>query len=277
MAAPLGPDSLAWRLGFDRRALLLAGRSLLMQVMHPVIGAGVHDHSVFRTDPWGRLERTVGSLVTQLFGGPDAVAEGQRLRETHRSIRGTGFHGERYSALHPEPYAWVHLSIFSSMLELYGLFEQPLTGAQQRQFYAEWRQAGLVLGVAQRRMPPTLGEFHTYLDGMIDTRLAPNPAAQDLLESLTLNDVPPPPWRLFPKALWAPLRPLGRFALYDTTVGTLPPALREKLGLEWTDVHERRLRRFAAAVRATAPLVPERLRQYPLAYRARRAARGVPA
>lgn len=273
MAAPLGPDSLAWRLGFDRRALLLAGRSLLLQVMHPTIGAGVAQFSEFRADPWGRLERTVDSLLAQLYGGQQAVAEAERLREMHKSIKGIGFHGERYSALNPEAYAWVHLSNFDTVLELHGLFADSLTGAQQRQYYAEWRQAGLVLGIRDHHMPATLGGFHTYVDEMIDTTLEATPTASDLLESLTLADVPAPPWKLFPKPLWAPLRPLGRFVLHDSTVGTLPPALRDKLGLTWSLRQERRLHHFAAAVRAAAPLVPERLRGYPLSYQAKRAAR----
>src|ERR1700728_2027640 len=85
---PLGPDSLMWQLGFPRTGLLLAGRALLLQVMHPVVGAGVRDFSDFKTDPWGRLDRTLVSLQVQLFGGARAVDEAERLRQVHRAIRG---------------------------------------------------------------------------------------------------------------------------------------------------------------------------------------------
>src|SRR5580698_10847417 len=107
---PLGPDSLFWQLGMPRTALLLAGRALLLQTMHPVVGAGVRDHSDYRTDPWGRLDRTITSLQIQMFGGQRAVDEAARLREMHKAIRGVGFAGEHYSALQPQAYAWVHLS-----------------------------------------------------------------------------------------------------------------------------------------------------------------------
>src|SRR5665213_2706707 len=104
---PLGPDSLTWHMGLPRTALLVAGRGLLLQVMHPVIGAGVRDFSTFTADPWGRLDRTLCSLQTQLFGGAEAVDEARRLRQLHRAIRGVGFSGEPYRALDPAAYAWV--------------------------------------------------------------------------------------------------------------------------------------------------------------------------
>ncbi|MCZ0973903.1 oxygenase MpaB family protein [Streptomyces albulus] len=33
-----------------------------------MVGAGVSDHSTFRTEPWQRLLRTVGSLGTVIYG-----------------------------------------------------------------------------------------------------------------------------------------------------------------------------------------------------------------
>src|SRR5687767_8985755 len=97
-AEPLGPDSLTWRLGIPRTLVLLAGRALLIQVAHPTIGAAVHDWSIFREDPWGRLDRTTASLERQLFGGPEAIAEAARLRQVHGPIRGVGPDGAKYSA-----------------------------------------------------------------------------------------------------------------------------------------------------------------------------------
>jgi len=260
-------------LGLDRRALLVAGRALLTQVMHPVISAAVEDFSSFRTDPWGRLDRTVTSLVTQVFGGPAAVAEGHRLREVHRSIQGVGPHGSRYSALSAEPYAWTHLSNFDAALVMHDLFGTGLTPEQQRRLYAEWRQIGTTLGIPDRNLPADLDAFHDYVDEMTRLRLEHTRTSSDLLRMLALDDVPPPPSLPLARLLWPLARPLGRFMLRETTIGTLPPTAREKLGLQWSADRERRLRQFAAVVRATAPLVPERVRDYPMAYRAKQAAR----
>src|SRR5580658_7706548 len=132
---PLGPDSLAWRLGLPRTALLVAGRALLLQTTHPVIGAGVRDFSAFGSDPWGRLERTLTSLQLQLFGGQSAVDEAARLRRLHRGMAGVDFSGEPYRATDPAAYAWVHLSNFDTLLAFHRWFAPPLAAHQREQLY----------------------------------------------------------------------------------------------------------------------------------------------
>lgn len=57
------------------------------------------------------------------------------------------------------------------------------------------------------------------------------------------------------------------------TVGTLPPKAREILGLTWTSRDERRLRMLGRVVGLGVPLLPERLRYFPIAYEARRVSR----
>jgi uncharacterized protein (DUF2236 family) len=270
---PLGPDSLVWQLGFPRASLLLAGRALLLQVAHPTIGAGVRDFSNFRVDPWGRLERTVTSLLTQLFGGPAAVVEADRLREMHRSINGTGFRGERYQAREPTAYAWVHLANFDSVLAFHDRMGTPIPGDDRERFYAEWRQAGRLLGIRDRYLPPDLPSLAAHVDEMVATTLEDNETVRVLLETLTLRDVPPPA-RLFPRPLWQALTPVGRFLLHDGTVGTLPPALRDKLGLTWNDTDERRLDRISGIVRTVGARLPDRIGHYAPAARMARAAAG---
>ena len=57
------------------------------------------------------------------------------------------------------------------------------------------------------------------------------------------------------------------------TIGTLPPSARDKLGLAWTARDERLLRLLGAAVGRIVPLLPEKLRYFPIAYEARRVER----
>jgi uncharacterized protein (DUF2236 family) len=260
-------------LGLPRTALLLAGRALLLQTMHPVVGAGVRDHSDYQTDPWGRLDRTVTSLQTQMFGGQRAVDEAARLRERHKTIIGVGFAGDRYRALDPEAYAWVHLSNFDTMLSFNRWFGRRLTEGEQRQAYEEWRQSGRVLGIRDKFMPSDLTAFRAYVDDMMAGTLEANETARRFLDTLRLNDIGSPPWRAFPEVLWRSLRPAGRLVLYDTTVGTMPRVLRDKMGLHWTTADHRRLQGLALVVRAAARTTPDRLLQYPMAYRAQQAAR----
>src|SRR3954447_13571437 len=107
---PLGPGSMLWDGTGDHRMLLVLGGALVMQVMHPQIGAAVGHQSVYRTDPWGRLTRSLTSLQLWVYGGPEAIKEGRRLRELNKPISGVDDQGRRSPALSPEPYAWVFLS-----------------------------------------------------------------------------------------------------------------------------------------------------------------------
>lgn len=271
-AVPLGPDSLTWRLGLSRTAVLLAGRALLMQTAHPVIGAGVRDFSSYRSDPWGRLDRTLVSLQTQMFGGDQLVVEALRLRELHKPIKGTGFAGERYSAFDPSAYAFVHLSNFDTLLMYHTLLCGPRSDASRHRLYQEWRQIGRVLGVRDRDMPGDLNGLHDYINDVSSETLAANPTAIELLDVVTnMRDVPPP--GMLPAPIWAAIKPLGRSVVYAFAVGTLPPPLRAKLDPSWSERDNRRLLRAAAAVRMASPLVPTQIMQYPMGLQARRAVR----
>ncbi len=56
--------------------------------------------------------------------------------------------------------------------------------------------------------------------------------------------------------LWQALRvPAARNAKLGT-VGLMPPALREKLGLEWSDAQQLELRAVGAASRASGAVLP---------------------
>src|SRR5690349_14140808 len=56
-------------------AMFVGGlRALLLQSLHPLAMAGVAQHSDFRHDPWGRLQRTSYFLAVTTFG-PEQEAE----------------------------------------------------------------------------------------------------------------------------------------------------------------------------------------------------------
>ena len=56
-------------------------RALLLQTLHPLAMAGVAEHSGYRTDPWGRLQRTADYLTATTFGtGEAAEATIRRVR-----------------------------------------------------------------------------------------------------------------------------------------------------------------------------------------------------
>ncbi|WP_225801648.1 oxygenase MpaB family protein [Streptomyces sp. NK15101] len=281
--APAGHDpvpppvgGVLWSVAGDVRALLMLPAALTLQVAHPAIGAGVDDHSVFRTDPWGRGERSLRSLQLWIYGGEEAAGEGRRLRELHRTIQGTDAHGRRYHALTPAYYSWVHATGFPVYQHGLRLLVRPLTEAQERQLYAEWLQVGRILGIHDRDMPQTIEAFWPYYRKVLAEEIEATTVVRELLDTdlpLPAPDRGPLPLRLALRLLWPLLRrPFLRLRAF-LTVGLMPPDAREAIGLEWTDAQERALRRFARIVRAVVPVLPERLRYLPLARKAREAAR----
>ncbi|MFJ4876778.1 oxygenase MpaB family protein [Streptomyces sp. NPDC088745] len=271
--APPPPGGILWSVAGDVRALLMLPAALTLQVAHPAVGAGVDEHSVFRTDPWGRGERSLRSVMLWVYGGEAAAAEGRRLRALHRTITGTDAHGHRYHALTPANYAWVHATGFPCYRHaLRYLGRRPLTAAQERQLYAEWLQVGRILGIHDRDMPQTVEEFWPYYRKMLAEVVERTAVVEELTDPG--QRVPPPdrgplPVRLVLRALWPVLLPpLAAFRSF-VTVGYLPPDARQALGFAWSPAQERGLRRFSRVVRGVVPLLPERLRYLPTARRAR--------
>ncbi|MEU6658036.1 oxygenase MpaB family protein [Streptomyces sp. NPDC046821] len=272
---PPPPGGILWDIAGEVRSLLALPAALTLQVAHPAVGAGVDEHSVFRTDPWGRGERSLRSVMLWVYGGDAAAEEGRRLRRLHKTISGTDTRGRSYHALTPAYYAWVHATGFPVYRQAQRyLGNAPFTEAQERTLYAEWLQVGRILGLHDRDMPQTIEEFWPYYRKV----LADEIELTTVVRELVAVDVPVPPpdrgprpVRLVLRALWPVLKPpLARFRRF-LTIGLMPPDAREAIGLPWTPAQERRLRRFGAVARRVVPLLPERLRYLPMARRARAA------
>lgn len=250
----LRPGSTAWRYFGSVRNVLLGPQILLLQVAHPVVGAGVLDHSRYQDEPWRRLLRTARSLTTVAYGDmPSAVAEVARLRAMHRTIKGVDAQGRRYHALNPEAYAWVHATLVRGAVEAQSLFGQGIPVSELPEYYEDMRGVGVLLGLREQDLPADLDAFDTYYDAVVRDRLETNQAVLDVLSSIR-NPARPGVWYV-PAVLW---RPVARFVgdrAYLVAVGTLPEVLRDRFGLTWSDQQERRLRRFARRVRWELSLV----------------------
>ncbi|MEV0378363.1 oxygenase MpaB family protein [Nonomuraea sp. NPDC050643] len=269
---PFGPGSMHWDTAGEYRNLLVAGSALVLQTMHPAVGAAVAEHSTYKADPWGRLNRTLASVQKWVYGGEEGLAEGERLRRLHQSISGIDEQGRSYHALNGEAWAWVHLSLFERFIALNRYFGTPFTRPQERRLYAESRQLGAILRVPEREMPDDLEAFWRYFDHMVADRLEAHPTALDVLT--VMRGTPAPPGLPGPlRRLWTPVGVGSGEFNHFVTVGTLPSAVRRKLGLRWTARDERRLRHLGHAVAMLMPRLPERLRYMPIAYHARKAAR----
>lgn len=112
-----GPGSPSWRVIGEPAAIAGGLRALLLQVAHPLAMAGVYDHSAFREDPLGRLQRTSAYVTTTTFGSTrEALLVSRRVRAVHPRIVGTAPDGRRYRADEPRLLTWVAIALTSSFL-----------------------------------------------------------------------------------------------------------------------------------------------------------------
>jgi uncharacterized protein (DUF2236 family) len=271
-AEPFGPGSLLWELAGDHRVNLVVLMPTLMQVMHPVIGDALSRNPVTTTDPWGRRTRSLDAIQLWVYGGAGALAEGPRLVELHKPVRGRDVDGRDYSALNPEVWAWVVLSSYPGLLTQCRVFGEPLSPADERRLYAEVQNLARMLCVRERHIPPTVADFWVYYDTMVATRLVNHPHVHRVL-AVTRRPPPPPgvPGPLIP--VWRAVAPaFGRPALW-LVHGTFPPEVRSILGVPWSPRDERVFHLVGQTVRYLARVSPERLRYARMPRLARQLAR----
>jgi uncharacterized protein (DUF2236 family) len=263
-AAELIPPEggVTWRIAGDARLFGASGYALLLQVMHPTVGAGVTQHSNFKQDPWGRLLRTLDYTSSVVYGGPELAWEvGRRVREMHKRIKGVRPDGRRYHALEPGPYAWVHATLAEAIIRAQRAFcSPPLRPAEAEEFWAEWRRMGRLVGVRPDDLPESWPGLLAYFDEMVERELEDTEAAQDVLAALLDPAAPPLPWMR--DGVWRVLRWPSTRAGSLATLGLLPPVLRERLGVEWGPGRERRFRALARLARASRPLMPPQARNF---------------
>jgi uncharacterized protein (DUF2236 family) len=256
MAPPIVRGTAAWKYFGDFRDGLLAGQVLVLQVAHPVVAAGVRDHSDYTEDPWTRLMRTVASLSIYVYGGAaGARVEAGRLRALHRGFTGVS-EARRYSALDPAAYAWVHATLVKAPVDAQRFFGRPPSLSEVDEYYAQMCDVGRLLGVREQDLPPDWAAFERYYDGMV-AGFEPNATLETLFE--TFRTVRKPvSW--LPDSWWR-LHVRGQLLLISAT---LPPGFRARLGLKWTDHDQRRFTRFARGVRLVCTPIPAWLRTAPM-------------
>jgi uncharacterized protein (DUF2236 family) len=127
-------------------------RALMLQSLHPLALAGVDQHSRYRDDPFGRLQRT-GAFIAATTFGSTALATGtvSAVRRLHESVRGTAPDGRAYRADDDRLLTWVHITLTDSMLAAYQQYGRD--GAVDPDGYvADMAVVGRAMGVAE---PPT--------------------------------------------------------------------------------------------------------------------------
>ncbi|MCU1682896.1 MAG: hypothetical protein JWQ81_3635 [Amycolatopsis sp.] len=267
---PIGPGTRMW----DEMGLITfsitAGTAFLLQTMEPTISAVVDEHSTFRTDAVGRAVRSIASVMMWVYGGDEALLEADRLREMHKTLNTVDGQGVRHTALSSGPWAWVLLTGTYAFVEGAEYFSRrPLTEDEKEAYYQENLQLMRNFSVAEKEIPDTYAEYIRHFEDVVENHLVPTQTTRDYLRLTKSLPLPP----AFPRVLlplWRALTaPVGRLQ-YFATIGTTPEVARRKLGIEWTAKDERNLRALGWVIARAVPLLPERLRYFPIAYEARR-------
>jgi uncharacterized protein (DUF2236 family) len=242
------PESVIRRVGNSPLTPFLGGGpAVLLQVAHPLVAAGVTEHSDYGRNLWRRLVHTLRALYLITYGTrQEAELAAAHVRSVHARVRGTTRtrlgrfpRGTRYSADDPELMLWVHATLVEASLAVYHRFVSPLSAEEQERYYRDMCVVAELFGAPAAVLPRTLADFRDYFAEQLggDT-LAVTPPARNVADVILRAPVPVP---------MRVLVPAHRLA----TAGVLPPVLRRAYGLRWSPVHEVALEVAARAARIT--------------------------
>jgi uncharacterized protein (DUF2236 family) len=215
-----GEDRPIRRVHADASMFVGGLRALLLQSLHPLAMAGVAQHSDYRGDPWGRLQRTSTFLAVTTFGpAADAQRMVDRVRGIHQRVRGVAADGRQYQATDPQLLEWVHIAEVDSFLlahQLYGA--APLDQSGRDGYVADTARVATALGVPDP--PLTEKDLRTRIEAF-RPELSSTPAAREAARFLLLT----PPLPIAARA------PYGLLAA--TSVSMLPAWARMPLLLPY--------------------------------------------
>ncbi len=261
---------IAERINAERLALLGWSRAILLQMAHPLIAAGVAEHSSFRASPIAavsRLRETVRAMLALTFGDP--IAHGRaiaRIKAIHARVHGelreaTGVFpaGARYSAEDPALLLWVHATLLESVVLVYERLVAPLTAADRDAYLAEAADVAIALGAPSDEIPRTWPALVAYLDAQYASgRIAVGSDARMVVDAV-----------MFP-----PLSAIsGPFAWVNRviTVGLLPPFVRDQYHYTWPASRERQFQRACSVIRSLRRVTPKAFAHWPEARAGQRA------
>jgi uncharacterized protein (DUF2236 family) len=255
-------DPVSQRVNAERIVVLGWSRAILLQLAHPLVAAGVAEHSHFRSGSLStiaRLHHTIRAMLALTFGNAlarDAALDG--IKAIHRRVHGrlstaAGIFpaGTVYSAEDPDIVLWVHATLLETIPMMYELVVRPLSADERDAYCAEAAPVAVDLGARSEDVPRTWPGVAAYLDrvyasGAIVVSAQAREVAAAVLSPPFAPFVAPVAWgnRLF-------------------TVGLLPADIRRQYGFEWNDSRDRTLRRLMTTVRAIRRTLPPAVALWP--------------
>jgi uncharacterized protein (DUF2236 family) len=255
------PESITWKI--NREVIVIAGwgRAILLQLAHPAVAAGVHDHSSFRgslLSSFRRLQSTVGAMLSLTFGDTEQmITAAARINAIHDRVRGRVREGavDAYSAHDPQLQRWVHATMLESIPLTYELLAGPLTVRERDRYCSEAAIMEPLLGMPAGWLPRDAAQLDTYMREML---AGGSIVVTDTSRALAGAVLYPPRWYM----AWPAFRAMQLLA-----IGSLPPSIRQAYGFEWRARDVRAFERWTALLRTSLRLLPPLAREWPIARR----------
>jgi uncharacterized protein (DUF2236 family) len=234
------PDGWLRRISGEPSVLFGGARALLLEVAHPLVAAGVSEHSDFRRDPFGRLQRTLAAMTALAFAPRDAALAAVRgVARSHETIHGQLDRsigpfaaGADYHGRDPDLVLWVWATLVDTALAVYRDFVGSLDAPALAEYHRDQRCMALLLGAPPARTPGDPDSFRRWFDGVVES------------DTLTVGETAR---EIAASVLATPGADRGPVPL--VTAALLPARLREAFGLAWDASREAAYRRLVASVR----------------------------
>lgn len=245
------------RVNAERMVVLGWPRAILMQLAHPLVAAGVADHSSFRRGTVTavlRLHHTIRAMLALTFGD-EATRTGSLdgIRAIHRRVNGRLREsvgpfpaGTPYSAEDPDLVLWVHATLLDTIPMTYRRLVGDLTAGELDVYCEEAAPIAVDLGARPQDVPRAWPDVQAYLNRMYAAGIPTVSAEAKELAASVLS----PPFNVL----------TGLF-----TVGHLPAHMRAQYGYAWNATQQRRLDRWCAAARTMRAVTPRVLALWPQA------------
>jgi uncharacterized protein (DUF2236 family) len=264
-----GPGSVTWRVHAEPILAVAGLRALFLQALHPRALAGVTQNSSFRTDPWGRLVRTVTFVATAIYGSTtQAEAAGRRVRQVHAQLTAVDpATGERFRVDEPELLRWVHVTEVDSYADTARRAGLRLRPAEWDRYWHEQRRTAALVGLDPDTVPGSAAEAASYFRAVRPELAMTREAARALMFLAT----PPPPWppgtgwrRSLLDRLGRPPFRLAHLGVAATAFGLLPGWARRLYGMPVLPTADLTATLSARGLRLALNSLPHRLYEGPL-------------
>ncbi|MEJ3404066.1 oxygenase MpaB family protein [Rathayibacter sp. YIM 133350] len=238
---------------FASDGILVAGggRAILLQLAHPAVGRGVARQSDFEHRALERLWNTLGFVYAVTFGD-DAQRQAavRAVDRAHRRVRSQPGEHPAYDARDGSLQLWVAATLYETAVTVHERLIGPVAEHDADTFYTAYSELATVLQMPPELWPVDRAAFRDYWEAMLPT-LQVDAETREVARRL-----------LFPTSIPAWMRvlmPLARL----TTIGLLPPGVRDLYGMRWTPRAGRWLRVALVITRRVWPLLPRVVRELP--------------